>query len=306
MTSTAHVNGNGRALSVLRTYAEHGQTHATCPVCRQAGRVTKRPGGVLVFDCYGRCDGGSGEYLSESAAPTVGPAVPEPLAAAAELGALLGLDAIGVEVHGARVVGRGSRASADLYLSDDTTVTFEALRDIANSTRLTIEIVSCTGAVPKLKAPQAVRALVLIRSMAAHHETLTADEIAIDWGMSYLQSVELVDVNIDDQVERWGAFSMLHEREPRADAYDQRQSVASANVVLRHSDGTRFVRCGWYREVVRSQDPGISPQELAHRMERVGWRRRGATGRIKATRPGQADTLAWSFYLVPTDWEARD
>jgi hypothetical protein len=38
-------------------------------------------------------------------------------------------------------------------------------------------------------------------------------------------------------------------------------------------------------------------------MERIGWHRRGQTGRIKATAPGRTGSLAWSFYLVAHGWE---
>jgi hypothetical protein len=73
--------------------------------------------------------------------------------------------------------------------------------------------------------------------------------------------------------------------------------------VLRHHDGTRYVRCGWYRENVRAHDGTVSALDLAHRMERVGWLRRGTHGRIKATCPTRSQTLVWTFYEIPDGWE---
>lgn len=295
-------NGNGRAAVVLATYASNGATLATCPSCGQAGRASRRPDGQIRFKCYAEAAGcaGSGDYLSAEPVAeqqVLSPAT-DPLVAAAELGELLGLAALGLEIHGAKFFGRGSGASVDLVLGDGTTVTFDTVRDMANPTRLAVELAACVGAAPKLKAPQAVRAVILTRAIAAHYETLTADEIAVDWGTSYLQSAQVIEVDIEDQAERWGAFCMLRERDERREGHER-----APLVVLRHTDGSRLVRTGWYRETVRAQDPGISPQQLAQRMERVGWRRRGHRGRIKATQPGFGGSLAWNFYLVPDGWE---
>jgi hypothetical protein len=108
---------------------------------------------------------------------------------------------------------------------------------------------------------------------------------------------------MDDQQERWDAFSELNRRDPVAAARSEGTSVAQACMVLRHLDGTRFVRAGWFRAHVRQEDVTVSPQEIATRMARVGWRRRGDEGWIKATRPGFREVLRWRFYLVPADWE---
>lgn len=83
--------------------------------------------------------------------------------AAIELAGLLGLPSVGLAVTGARIVGRGSRASADLSLSDDTTITFDSLRDFANPRVLAVEVTACTGATPALKPARAQQALALLR-----------------------------------------------------------------------------------------------------------------------------------------------
>lgn len=231
---------------------------------------------------------------------------PDLITAAEQLAALLDLPAVGVSIRGARIVGRGSRASADLYLSDGTEVCFESLREMGNATRLTLEVAACTGATPRLKAPQAIRAVALVRALAEHHEAFTVDEIALDWAVDYLQAADVQDVDMTDQRDRWGAFSRLNRTDPVALSREHGGRIAAANVVLRHLDGTRFVRCGWFREAIRAQDSSISPQELAHRMERVGWSRRGSSGRIKACQPSGSARLAWTFYVVPKDWEASE
>ena len=230
----------------------------------------------------------------------------DPIAAAEQLAAMLDLPSVGLAIRGARIVGRGSRASADLYLSDGSEITFETLRDFANPTRLTLEIVACTGARPALKLPQAMAAVALLRVIAEHQETMTTDQLSNEWGTSYLQSVATRAVDMNDQAARWEAFCALERIDPVAMAHREGISVATASLVLVHTDGTRLVRCKWFRAYAKSEDASVSPQEIAHRMQRVGWHRRGTEGKVKATRPGiQGSPLIWSFYSVPKGWEER-
>lgn len=221
---------------------------------------------------------------------------------ATEITALLGLPSVGLEVTAARVVGRGSRASADIYLSDGTALTFEAVRDIANPTRLIVEVASCTGATPSLKVAQAVRVVALVRALAEHHDTLTSDQLSVEWGLTFLQAADTVDVDLSDQQERWAAFERL-DTDPVGLSRMNNVPVAQVSTVLRDQTGTRMVRCGWFREHARRDDPAVSPEQVAQRMLRVGWTRRGSHGRIKATRPGFTESLVWSFYDVPAHWE---
>ena len=110
--------------------------------------------------------------------------------------------------------------------------------------------------------------------------------------MSYLQAAQVVTVNMSDGTERWGAFQRL-----------ARQRASSIEV-LEHLDGTRFVRTGWFFDHVRRCDYAAgSNGAIATRMERVDWKRRGKTGRIKATSPSFPGTLVWSFFDVPAGWE---
>lgn len=225
------------------------------------------------------------------------------LEAAKQLAALLDLQSVGLSIMGARMIGRGGGASADLILSDRSTITFEAVRDVANPGRLSTEVAACTGATPMLKREQALRAVALLRTIAMHQATFTADDIARDWGTDYLQAVEILDVDMDAQDQRWAAFSRLTTLEPGTRFRESGGHRAAATVALRDTQGNRYVRCGWFRECVRAQDSSASPQQLAIRMERVGWQKRGSSGRIKATRPGLRGQLGWTFFVVPPGWE---
>src|SRR5688572_24383453 len=112
---------------------------------------------------------------------------PDPITAAEQLTALLDLGSVGLEIRGARVVGRGSGASADVYLSDGSEITFATLRDVATPKCLALEVAACTGATPNIKAAQAIRAVALLRRVAEHHETTTLDQHSADLGLAYLQ-----------------------------------------------------------------------------------------------------------------------
>ncbi len=281
-----------------------------CPCCGAGGVMIWRPDDP-VWRCANGCDPSqiATELHVKSTRTWNEATTADELAidqARRELEAIYGLDELGVTITGARIVRRGTRASAasaDIYLNTGDEINLESLRDAARPGTLLPELAASVGATPALKQPQCLKAVTLLRRIAEHHVTFSEDEIARDWGTSYLQSVQTLDVDIDDQAERWGAFSTLHQRDPRFHQSTEGGSVAAATIVLRHTDGVRYVRAGWFRDVVRLQDAAISPQELAHRMERIGWHRRGQTGRIKATAPGRTDSLAWSFYLVAHGWE---
>jgi hypothetical protein len=229
----------------------------------------------------------------------------DPESAAEQLTALLDLESgyPGLHVAGGRVVGSGGRASADIYLTDGSAITFESLREMATPKLLALEVAAVTGASPKLNQAQAIRAVALLRGLATHQLAATTDELSREWGLTFLQSAEVIDADMEDQQTRWVAFSELQRRDPVAVARAEGTSVARASVVLRHVDGTRFVRAGWFRAHVRSEDVTVSPQEIAQRMRRVGWERRGGEGLIKATRPDYPGSLAWRFYTVPGGWE---
>lgn len=114
-----------------------------------------------------------------------------------------------------------------------------------------------------------------------------------------------------DQGSRWEAFCALKRHSPTREVHSQGPylggTLADGGLVLVDGDGTRYVRCGWFYECVRSQDASAGGHaQIAQRMERVGWKRRGKRGRIKATCKGFQGDLHWSFFVVAADWEAGE
>jgi hypothetical protein len=228
-----------------------------------------------------------------------------PTTARLELEEIFGLNGVGRSIQGARIVGQGSRASVDVRLDDGTELGFDSLRDVATPRTLMCELAAGAGATPTIKAPQALRAVALLRALADHEHTLTIDHLSVEWGTNYLQHAPVQDVDMGDQADRWRAFVALRRIDPVAAAQREGMTIAAASVVLRHTDGTRLVRCGWFRSHARAEDSTVSPQEIAHRMRRVGWQQRGTAGRIKATCPGRRDCLTWTFYSIEPGWEER-
>ena len=230
---------------------------------------------------------------------------PDPMTAAEQLAALLDLPSVGLGIRGARVYGRGRTARVEIDLSNGDVMTFDQARIMMRPAELAAETVACAGATPKIKGQDATRAFALVRALAEHRETSTDNDVAIGWGMDYLQAAPVLDVDINDQAARWDAFNRLGQIEPYAQARENGGSVAAAGLVLRHHDGTRLVRAGWFLGYVRHQEAAIGQAHLSQRMASVGWTRRGHHGRIKATCPNRPEVLAWNFHLVPADWEAR-
>lgn len=238
----------------------------------------------------------------EALDPTAG--CPDPIAAAELIGEILNLGEL--RVTGARFVGRGGGASVDVDFNDGSRLSFEHARDIAKPMTLKTELAAQFGLARKINGEQTIQVIAALHTIAEHQESFDADEIARDRGTTYLQVADVIDVDMEDQVERWGAFTMLKDVDPVAlRNLGEASSIAAGAPVLRHADdGTRYVRAGWFRTHVKTEE-SVSSTELAMRMQRVGWQRRGESGRIKATRPGFKDhVLAWSFYTVPSGWEA--
>lgn len=227
---------------------------------------------------------------------------PDPIAAAERLTVMLDLGSVGLEVRGARIVGNGMSATAYLFLSDGTTMTFETLRDFASPNKLAGELAIHTHATPVIKQPTATKALAYLSIIAEHERTATVDEVSSEWGLTFLQRATPFDVDMNDRAQRWAAFKHLEEVDRNLDK--ECRQFARSVVALVDSEGSRYVRTGWFREHVRQDDRAVSPQEIAQRMERVGWRRRGKEGRIKATSPGLRGQLVWPFYVVPAQWES--
>lgn len=215
------------------------------------------------------------------------------------LGDLLGLHDVGVQVTRAVVTGQGAQASAQLFLDNGECLEFDSIREMARPVVLRAELAACASAVPaKFDAKRALDAVAELRRVARHQRTITEDDLARDWGTSYLQIAREVDVDMNDQGSRWEAFCDLRSLD------NAREEGTAATAVLLHTDGTRLVRSGHFYPWVRRRDPGQSEARIARRMQRVGWEKRSASGRIKATEPAFGRSLNWSFLVVPAGWDA--
>lgn len=231
----------------------------------------------------------------------------EAVQAAEQLTALLALDDVGVAVKAATLFGTGGKASVEIHISDGAVLAFDSVREMTKPDALGAELVACTGAIPaKLGRREALKAVQLTRLIAERQATMTDNDVAADWGIQFLEVADHITLNMNDQVQRWGAFVALQRIDPWAAAREKISSPAAASKVLVHEDGTRFVRCGWFHSHVRTLEASVSQQQVAQRMARVGWTRRGDRGRIKATSPGpDGARLAWSFFVVEEGWERQ-
>lgn len=234
-------------------------------------------------------------------------AAPEAAEAARELGDLLALPSIGVAVAGCRIVGSGREASADLFLSDGRAITFTPLRLAMAATSLMEIVVSTVGAEPAIKNPDARHAVALMRQIGEIEETVDADATASGWGRDFLDSAEILDVDMGDQGQRWAALTHLRGLNPVGQSRAEGCSIARASTVLRDVDGTLYVRTGWFKAYVRAEEDHLmTPAALATAMQRIGWQRPGSKGQIKATRPDLPGSLAQTFYAVPPSWDGMD
>lgn len=229
---------------------------------------------------------------------------PDPISAAEELATLLKLDEVGITIRRARVIGKGRTASVEIHLSNGETMHFDQGRLMMRPAELAAEVVACAHIYPKLNGARAGRAYELVYALGEHEEGETAVSIATDWGISYLQAADTLDVDLDDQVGRWAAFERIDDTTPASGDREQPANFASRTIVLRHSTGDRFVRIGWFYEYVQKcEGGGIARRDLSQRMRQVGWLVNGSTGRIKATSPSRFETRGWNFFRVPKGWE---
>ncbi len=280
-TSTCAGCGREREIETRLTHA----AKALCDEC--AARPHRKPSAA-------------GLEVPKASRNGTSPAADSDRPAAQQLAELFDLPTVGMTIAGADIYGSGSRAAVEIKLSNGETMTFDQLREMAQPGLLAAELVACTGAMPKLTKPVALKAIALVRTIARTHRTMTDNDAAIDWGVTYLQGADVLDFDLNDQGARWAAFSALAEIEPTRDP----AGVPPPNMVLRHTDGMRLVRSSWFVTHVRGMD-SASTREIPTRMIRVGWHRRGSEGRVKATRPGLRGQLNWAFFFVPEGWEDR-
>lgn len=275
-----------------------------CPDC---GEVSSEDyGGLgLCWTCFERRGAGKGTARKLTAVSDTDPVADEDIAGRLER--LLALDKLRVPltITGAQVIGDGAEAAAFVALSDGSELRFRSLREMCQPGKLAAEVVATTGAVPKLNQQLAMLTVSLLKRYAQHVRTMSEADEAVDWAVGFLQAAEVLDVDIEDQGERWGAFNRLAEIDPRKTHRETNVSIAASSLVLRCVDGSRLVRTDWMRSHVRSIEPRVTPAQLVVLLQRIGWVRRGKKGRWKATRPGLPGQLNWSFWLVPPGWEDR-
>ena len=230
-------------------------------------------------------------------------ATPNTAAMLRTLSELLGITEVGLLVVGVTIFGAGPKASVDIELSNGTTMYVERFADVTMATKLSTIVVTYTGTPVKITGGQATQAAALMRRLAELHDVMTGDDIAWDWGTTCLQSAEAVAVDLRDQASRWDAFAQLDGHDPVTSSRERGCSIARGSYLLVDASGARLVRCGWFGAHVRSLDPAVGDNAaIAHRMERVGWQRRGQRGSTKATQPGGRGVLIWNFYVVVAGW----
>jgi hypothetical protein len=219
------------------------------------------------------------------------------------LAVLLELPSVGLTVEKVSTFGEGGRAAVEILLSNGETMVFESVREMTRPAILAAELAACAGVAPKINGQRALQAAVAVKGLAVRQQAFSDNDIAVDWAATYLQAADVLDVDINDQSARWAAFSHLEQADPLARSKVEGTGVAAASIVLRHTDGERLVRAGWFYQHVRSLDAGVGQSALTVRMLRVGWQRRGRSGRVKATCPSRPAVLGWNFWTVPSDWE---
>lgn len=211
------------------------------------------------------------------------------------LAKLLGLGAVGRQITRVRVHGRGGKAYVRIDLDNSEWIELDPLGSYSSPVKMKFEISAQTGAKPKLTGDDVQEIVTLIFWLGEHYETIATADRAWELGAEYLRGVTLRDVDMSDQASRWRAFEHLDRQEVRL----------KQNTVLHDArTGKRYVRTQWLTEYIRSRvDPGET-SAMKTSLERLGWRKAGSEGKIKATHPRlPRPTLIWAFLIVPKGWE---
>ena len=217
------------------------------------------------------------------------PASGEAFATLEELDALLGFADVGRRIDRVKTFGRGSTAIVHLELDGGTKLVLDPIGKFATVGKLTAELALTVGATPKLKATDVIEVLRLIRQLGQHHENVELEDRAWELGADYLRAAVIAEATMAEQASRWEAFVAL-ERSKRDDM-----------ILWDQATGMRYVKVGGFASFVRVRVGVAEP--ILREMLALGWRKRGAEGRIKATRPGFRQALIFRFFEVPRGWE---
>lgn len=215
--------------------------------------------------------------------------------------------AFGTAVTGADIYGRGPSAIVDVIFGDGGKMTFERYSDITKPTALATYLATHGRGCRAFKGPEALAIAGAIHALAKHHAESTDDDHIRECATEFLRVAPAFEADLQDQAERWRAFSVLAGMNPARDGGEDRSALtiaANSTVLVDKSTGKRLVRTGWFQQFVKREHGGIySPAILAIRAERIGWTQPNGQGRIKATNPMDSRQLAWAFYIVEADWE---
>ena len=174
-------------------------------------------------------------------------ATPNTAAMLRTLSELLGITEVGLLVVGVTIFGAGPRRSVrSPVCPNGTTMYVERFADVTMATKLSTIVVTYTGTPVKITGGQATRAAALMRRLAELHDVMTGDDIAWDWGTTFLQSAEAVAVDLRDQASRWDAFPKLYGHDPVTSSRERGCSIARGSYLLVDASGARLVRCGWF------------------------------------------------------------
>lgn len=206
-----------------------------------------------------------------------------------QLTELLGLDEVGKRIDVVKTFGRGSTAIVHVELDDGERLVFDPIGKFTTVNKLVSELALTTGARPRLKADQIVEALVLIKKLGQHHVNVEIEDRAGGLGADYLSVATVADVDMNDQASRWEAFARL-------------ERAKDEHVVLwDQASGIRYVKISSFESYVRGRVGVADP--IVREMLTLGWHKRGAEGKIKATNPEFEATLSFRFFEVPEGWE---
>jgi hypothetical protein len=232
-----------------------------------------------------------------------------------QLETLLRLAQNGIHIHAVRLIGNGPSAGLEIDLSTGETIEAERCGDLWTHSGLAKFVTWSTGVnASGITKVEAGEANAIIRRLANTERATTIADLGCDHGVDFLTRAATEKINVNDQAERYQAWSRSQALDP-VRASDLRTAtfrdsnatipatVADASLVLEHIDGRRLVRCDWLFAHVKRAGEVSHPAELARRMEHAGWTRRGKRGRIKATSPGLGPPIILPFWIVPPAWE---
>ena len=227
---------------------------------------------------------------------------------------LLRLAQHGIHIADVRLIGNGPNAGLEIELSNGQTIEAERCGDLWTHGGLAKFVTWSTGVnASDITKVEAGEANAIIRRLARAQYAATIRDLGTDHGVDFLDRAAVEEVNVNDQAERYGAWSRLKALDPvrlcdirlveRDEARKLPATIADASVVLRHVDGRRLVRCDWLFAHVKRAGEVSHPAELNRRMEHAGWTRRNKRGSMKATSPGLGPDIVLPFWIVSAAWE---